>query len=68
MINRIRGEHANHYTTDAGFFFYLLEIWKVHIILQEYTKKKVREMNYPETHATDGHWAQDIERRHRTKI
>jgi hypothetical protein len=21
-------------------------------------------MNYPETQATDGHWAQDIERRH----
>jgi hypothetical protein len=42
-------------------FFYLLEIWKVHIILQEYTKKRLEKLII-QKHMH--HWAQDIERTH----
>jgi hypothetical protein len=56
MINRIRGEHANHYTTDAVFFLLIGDLESTYYFTR-INKKNVTEMNYPETQATDGHWA-----------
>jgi hypothetical protein len=41
-IYRIRGEHANHYTTDAVInFWYIFHIYKVTTIFQKITMKSM---------------------------